>query len=149
MHKGRRGTTPGGPCARSDIENNLRSEIWAVHIGQALGIDTDRVEDVVREIRASVGASVTRSSTVTRSSRALPRVNAGHRVTFVRTNANAWRRSSKVMSGNAARSRGNSDLIHRVHPRRGVGRWRWQRTCLPVGTLAVVSDVGLAVPVVD
>ena len=41
-------------AARSDIrsdldfENNLRSEIWAIHIGQALGIDTEHVEDVVR-----------------------------------------------------------------------------------------------------
>jgi uncharacterized membrane protein len=41
-------------AARSDIrsdldfENNLRSEIWAVHIGQALGIDADHVETVVR-----------------------------------------------------------------------------------------------------
>jgi uncharacterized membrane protein len=41
-------------AARSDIrsdldfENNLRSEIWAVHIGQALGLDTEHVEAVVR-----------------------------------------------------------------------------------------------------
>jgi uncharacterized membrane protein len=31
-----------------DFENNLRSEIWAVHIGQALGIDAQHVESVVR-----------------------------------------------------------------------------------------------------
>jgi uncharacterized membrane protein len=31
-----------------DFENNLRSEIWAVHIGQALGIDPDHVEKTVR-----------------------------------------------------------------------------------------------------
>jgi uncharacterized membrane protein len=42
--------------ARSDIrsevdfENNVRSEIWAVHIGQALGIDGDHVENVVRHV---------------------------------------------------------------------------------------------------
>ena len=42
-------------AARSDIradidfENNLRGEIWAVHIGQALGIDADHVEHVVSE----------------------------------------------------------------------------------------------------
>ena len=42
-------------AARSDIradldfENNLRGEIWAVHIGQKLGIDSDHVEAVVRE----------------------------------------------------------------------------------------------------
>jgi uncharacterized membrane protein len=40
--------------ARSDIrsdldfENNLRSEIWAIHIGQALGVDAEHVEGVVR-----------------------------------------------------------------------------------------------------
>ena len=42
-------------AARSDIrsqldfETNLRAEIWAVHIGQALGVDPTHVEDVVRE----------------------------------------------------------------------------------------------------
>ena len=41
-------------AARSDIrsdldfENNLRSEIWSVHIGQALGLDSEHVETVVR-----------------------------------------------------------------------------------------------------
>jgi uncharacterized membrane protein len=36
---------------RSDIdfETNLRSEIWSVHIGEALGIDVEHVEDVVRQ----------------------------------------------------------------------------------------------------
>ena len=32
-----------------DFENNLRGEIWAVHIGQVLGIDADHVESVVRQ----------------------------------------------------------------------------------------------------
>jgi uncharacterized membrane protein len=31
-----------------DFETNLRSEIWSVHIGQALGIDAEHVESVVR-----------------------------------------------------------------------------------------------------
>ena len=31
-----------------DFENNIRGEIWSVHIGEALGLDTDHVEDVVR-----------------------------------------------------------------------------------------------------
>jgi uncharacterized membrane protein len=31
-----------------DFETNLRAEIWSVHIGQALGINLDHVEDVVR-----------------------------------------------------------------------------------------------------
>jgi len=41
-------------AARSDVrsqldfENNVRAEIWAVHIGAALGIDEAHVEDVVR-----------------------------------------------------------------------------------------------------
>lgn len=32
-----------------DFETNLRSEIWSVHIGQALGIDAAHVEAVVRQ----------------------------------------------------------------------------------------------------
>ncbi len=32
-----------------DFETNLRAEIWSVHIGQALGIDADHVEDVVHQ----------------------------------------------------------------------------------------------------
>jgi len=31
-----------------DFETNLRAEIWSVHIGQALGIDVEHVEEVVR-----------------------------------------------------------------------------------------------------
>ena len=37
-----------------DFENNIRGEIWSVHIGEALGLDVDHVEDVVR--RAVEGA---------------------------------------------------------------------------------------------
>lgn len=32
-----------------DFETNLRSEIWSVHVGEALGIDVDHVEEVVRQ----------------------------------------------------------------------------------------------------
>jgi uncharacterized membrane protein len=32
-----------------DFENNIRSEIWSVHVGQALGLDVDHVEEVVRQ----------------------------------------------------------------------------------------------------
>jgi len=32
-----------------DFENNIRSEIWSVHVGHALGLDVDHVEDVVRQ----------------------------------------------------------------------------------------------------
>ena len=35
--------------AEIDFENNLRGEIWAVHIGHQLGIDADHVEQVVRD----------------------------------------------------------------------------------------------------
>jgi uncharacterized membrane protein len=31
-----------------DFENNVRAEIWSVHIGTALGIDSTHVEDVVQ-----------------------------------------------------------------------------------------------------
>jgi uncharacterized membrane protein len=40
--------------AELDFETNLRSEIWAVHMGQALGIDATHVEDVVK--RAIAGS---------------------------------------------------------------------------------------------
>ncbi len=33
-----------------DFEANLRSEVWATHIGQKLGIDPDHVEAVVRKV---------------------------------------------------------------------------------------------------
>jgi uncharacterized membrane protein len=32
-----------------DFETNLRSEIWSIHIGAALGVDIEHVEDVVRQ----------------------------------------------------------------------------------------------------
>jgi uncharacterized membrane protein len=35
--------------AELDFETNLRSEIWAVHIGQALGVDPEHVEHVVQK----------------------------------------------------------------------------------------------------
>ncbi|HEY0521311.1 MAG TPA: DUF1003 domain-containing protein [Ilumatobacteraceae bacterium] len=38
-----------------DFENNIRGEIWSVHIGEALGLDVDHVEEVVR--RAIEGAN--------------------------------------------------------------------------------------------
>jgi uncharacterized membrane protein len=39
-----------------DFENNIRGEIWSIHIGEALGLDVDHVEDVVR--RAIEGAQL-------------------------------------------------------------------------------------------
>ncbi|HZQ26152.1 MAG TPA: DUF1003 domain-containing protein [Acidimicrobiales bacterium] len=45
-----------------DFETNLRSEIWSVHIGHALGVDPEHVEDVVRQAidgaRAQLDGSV-------------------------------------------------------------------------------------------
>src|SRR5919109_1494423 len=32
-----------------DFETNIRSEIWSVHIGHALGVDPSHVEEVVRQ----------------------------------------------------------------------------------------------------
>jgi len=46
---------PEPPSCRSDIraqldfENNLRAEIWSVHIGARLGVDPIHVEAVVAE----------------------------------------------------------------------------------------------------
>jgi uncharacterized membrane protein len=35
-----------------DFENNVRAEVWSVHIGQSLGIDADHVESVVQQALA-------------------------------------------------------------------------------------------------
>jgi uncharacterized membrane protein len=44
-----------------DFETNLRSEIWSVHIGEALGIDVDHVEGVVRQAIAGSKAQLDNS----------------------------------------------------------------------------------------
>ena len=41
-----------------DFETNLRAEIWAVHIGQALGVDINHVEKVVHEAIAGSRAQL-------------------------------------------------------------------------------------------
>ena len=41
-----------------DFETNLRSEIWSVHIGQALGVDPAHVEQVVRQAIAGSKAQL-------------------------------------------------------------------------------------------
>ncbi len=38
-----------GLRAQQDFETNIRAEIWAIHIGAALGIDADHVEQVVAQ----------------------------------------------------------------------------------------------------
>ncbi len=51
-------------AARSDIrskldfENNIRSEVWSVHIGLALGIDIEHVEALVQKAIAGVEAQL-------------------------------------------------------------------------------------------
>ena len=41
-----------------DFETNLRAEIWAVHIGQVLGVDIDHVEEVVKDAIAGSRAEL-------------------------------------------------------------------------------------------
>lgn len=36
-----------------DFENNIRSEIWSIHIGHALGINTAHVEETVSQVIAA------------------------------------------------------------------------------------------------
>jgi len=45
-----------------DFENNVRSEIWSVHIGAALGIDDAHVEDVVRHVIETQNRTATESN---------------------------------------------------------------------------------------
>ena len=60
-------------AARSDIrsdldfENNLRSEIWSVHIGQVLGLDAEHVESVVRAAIDGYRAETAANTTTARS----------------------------------------------------------------------------------
>ena len=42
--------------ASIDFENNLRSEIWAIHMGQALGVDVNHVEEIVQKALEAVKA---------------------------------------------------------------------------------------------
>jgi len=46
-----------------DFENNIRGEIWSVHIGEALGLDVEHVENIVR--RAIDGAQAATRNTPT------------------------------------------------------------------------------------
>ena len=51
-----------------DFENNIRGEIWSVHIGEALGLDTDHVEDVVKRAIAGAQAAMRNVPVTTNSS---------------------------------------------------------------------------------
>lgn len=44
--------------AELDFETNLRSEVWSVHIGRALGLDPDEVERDVQELVAHARAEI-------------------------------------------------------------------------------------------
>jgi uncharacterized membrane protein len=46
-----------------DFENNIRGEIWSIHIGEALGLDVDHVEDVVRRAIDGAHAAMRQSPT--------------------------------------------------------------------------------------
>jgi uncharacterized membrane protein len=43
--------------SKLDFEANLRSEVWSIHIGQALGVDVDHVEAVVTLAIAQANAA--------------------------------------------------------------------------------------------
>jgi hypothetical protein len=45
-----------------DFENNVRSEVWSVHIGKALGLDPEGIEKRVQEIIAQSRASMNGTS---------------------------------------------------------------------------------------
>jgi uncharacterized membrane protein len=42
--------------AQLDFETNLRAEIWSIHIGAALGIDHEHVEDIVLQAIAATSS---------------------------------------------------------------------------------------------
>lgn len=44
-----------------DFETNVRSEVWSIHMGRALGIDPTEVERTVQEVLAENRARMTRS----------------------------------------------------------------------------------------
>ena len=48
----------GALRSQLDFENNIRGEIWSVHIGEALGLDVDHVEDIVRQAIAGAHAAL-------------------------------------------------------------------------------------------
>ena len=53
-----------------DFENNIRGEIWSVHIGEALGLDVEHVEDIVRRAIDGAQAALRNTSTTrTKASR--------------------------------------------------------------------------------
>ncbi len=56
-----RGRPAEPPChlrAELDFETNLRSEVWSLHIGPALGLGPDEVERDVQELVAHARAEI-------------------------------------------------------------------------------------------
>jgi uncharacterized membrane protein len=52
-----------GVRAELDFENNVRSEVWAVHIGKALGLDPSQVEERVQDLLAESKAEISGTAT--------------------------------------------------------------------------------------
>lgn len=44
-----------------DFENNVRAEVWSIHIGHTLGIDSDHVESIVQQALATSRARMSES----------------------------------------------------------------------------------------
>lgn len=44
-----------------DFENNVRAEVWSIHIGHSLGIDSDHVEAIVQQALATSRARMSES----------------------------------------------------------------------------------------
>jgi Protein of unknown function (DUF1003) len=44
-----------------DFENNVRAEVWSIHIGHSLGIDSDHVESIVQKALATSRAHMSGS----------------------------------------------------------------------------------------
>ena len=47
--------------ATLDFENNVRSEIWSIHIGEKLGVDVVHVEEIVRQAIDAINNALTGS----------------------------------------------------------------------------------------
>jgi hypothetical protein len=45
--------------ATLDFENNVRSEIWSIHIGEKLGVDVVHVEEIVRQAIEAINSALT------------------------------------------------------------------------------------------
>lgn len=46
-----------------DFENNIRSEIWSIHIGEKLGIDVEHVEEIVQKALEGAQAAMAQATT--------------------------------------------------------------------------------------